>query len=174
MDWFGRLAEVRWILSGSTRSVVFLIKHLAWETVHDNAFVSKIGSESRSRQSSGCKHKPAARLEWFRRNFKFRCGNLEVSRRNSLGHGIQNSGDGRREGRGRTRRGRSSRRKLPSRCLIFLFRSTSTLTNGRQLRARVRSFESKAGARTLIYFVLAPVSAADRMAVLELIEEAQA
>jgi hypothetical protein len=43
--------------------------------------------------------------------------------------------------------------------------------NGRQLRARVRSFESEAGARTLIHFVLVPVSAADRMAVLELIEE---
>jgi protein-S-isoprenylcysteine O-methyltransferase Ste14 len=60
----------------STRSVVFLMKYLVWETVHHNAFVSKIGSESRSRRFSGRKHRPAARLEWFPRNLKFRCGTL--------------------------------------------------------------------------------------------------
>ena len=38
------------MLSGSTRSVVFLIKILVWETVHHNVFVSKIGSQSRSRR----------------------------------------------------------------------------------------------------------------------------
>jgi hypothetical protein len=62
------------MLSGSTRSVVFLIKILVWETVHHNVFVSKIGSESRSRGSSGREHRPVARLEWLRRNLKFRGG----------------------------------------------------------------------------------------------------
>jgi hypothetical protein len=64
------------MLSGSTRSVVFLIKILVWETVHHNVFVSKIGSESRSRRSSGRKHMPVARLERLRGNLKFRCGTL--------------------------------------------------------------------------------------------------
>jgi hypothetical protein len=64
------------MLSGSTRSVVFLIKILVWETVHHNVFVAKIGSESRSRGSSGGKQRPVARLEWLPRNFKFRWGTL--------------------------------------------------------------------------------------------------
>jgi hypothetical protein len=68
--------RVRSVVSDSTRSVVVLIKYLVWETVHYNAFTSKISSESRFRLFSDCKHKPAARLEWLRRNLKFRCGTL--------------------------------------------------------------------------------------------------
>ena len=64
------------MLSGSTRSVVVLIKYFVWETVHHNAFASKISSERRSRRFYGCKHRPATRLEWLRRNLKFRCGTL--------------------------------------------------------------------------------------------------
>ena len=50
--------------------------YLVWETVHHNAFVSKIGSENRFHRFSGCQYRPVARLEWFRRNLKFRCGTL--------------------------------------------------------------------------------------------------
>ena len=49
----GPAARVRWMLYGSMRSVVFLIKYLVWETVQGNAFGSKIGSESRSRPFAG-------------------------------------------------------------------------------------------------------------------------
>jgi hypothetical protein len=82
----GPLAGVRWVLSGSTRSVVFLIKYLVWETVHHNAFVSKIGSENRFRRFSGCQYRPVARLEWFRRKFKIPLRNFEASRRNRRPH----------------------------------------------------------------------------------------
>jgi hypothetical protein len=127
MDWLGRLAGVRWIPSGSTRSLVLLIKYLVWETVHDNAFISKIGSESRSRRFSGSKRKPTARLEWFRRNFKFRWGTLRCRGEIAwdVESRIQETGD---ESRGAERvwvsAGRSSRRKLPPQWLIFLFRGT--------------------------------------------------
>jgi hypothetical protein len=70
------------MLSGSTRSIFFLIKILVWETVHHNVFVSKIGSQSRSCGSSGREQSLVARLEWLRRNLKFPLRNFEVSRRN--------------------------------------------------------------------------------------------
>ena len=65
---------MRWLSPGSTRPVVFLIKYLVWESVHHNALVSKIGSESPSSRHSGCQQRPAARLKWLLRNLKFRCG----------------------------------------------------------------------------------------------------
>jgi hypothetical protein len=66
------LSRARSVLSDSARSVVFLIEYLVREIVHYNAFVSKISSESQSRRFSGRKRKPVARLEWLRRNLKFR------------------------------------------------------------------------------------------------------
>jgi hypothetical protein len=74
------------MLSGSTRSIVFLIRILVWETVHHNVFVSEIGSQSRSRGSSGREQRLLARLEWLRRNLKFPLRNFEVSRRNRRPH----------------------------------------------------------------------------------------
>jgi hypothetical protein len=68
--------RVRSVLSDSTRSVVFLIKYLVWETAHHNDLASKISSERPSRRFSGCRDRPAARLEWLRRNLKFCCGTL--------------------------------------------------------------------------------------------------
>ena len=64
------------MVSGSTRSGAFLIKYIGQKIVHRSVLASKIGSESRFRRFSGCKHMVAARLEWFRRNLKFHDGTL--------------------------------------------------------------------------------------------------
>jgi hypothetical protein len=54
---------MRSVLSDPTRSVVFLIKYLVWETAHHNDLASKFSTERPSRRFSGCRYRPAARLE---------------------------------------------------------------------------------------------------------------